>query len=224
MAVSIVTNESNMDMMARYADGFFDLAIVDPPYGNIGSDIMNLKNNNLSRAKRTQVKPYDNIPTGDDYFTELRRVSKHQIIWGANFFGLKGGYICWNKNGTAFGQAELAYCSMQKSVSVFEYTWNGMIQGDMKNKEKRIHNHQKPVALYRWLLFTYAKPGFKILDTHLGSGSSRIAAHSMDFDFYACELDTDYFNNQEARFDTYLKQQQLFMPSPEIIQTEIFNQ
>lgn len=201
-----------MAMMVRYPDKYFDLAVVDPPYGN-STDVMNLNNTGKShKAKRNFVKEYQNIAPKQDYFDELKRVSKHQIIWGANFFGLVGGYICWNKNGTAFGQAELAYCSLQNSVSVFEYTWNGMLQGNMKNKEHRIHNHQKPVALYFWLLEKYANPGDKILDTHLGSGSSRIAAYDLGFDFYGCEKDYDYWLAQEKRFAKHIAQQKLFTP------------
>ena len=188
-----------MEYMAGLADKAFDLAIVDPPYGN-DTDVINIKNGRDNLADRTDYKGYDNVVPDDKYFAELKRVSKRQIIWGGNFFGLKGGYICWNKNGTAFGEAELAYDSGSKAVRIFEYTWNGMIQNDMRNKEIRIHCHQKPVALYRWLLHNYATPGARILDTHLGSGSSAIAAHKAGFDFVGCELDKDYYNAAVKRF------------------------
>lgn len=127
---------------------------------------------------------------------------------GGNFFGLKGGVIVWNKNGTAFGEAEVAICNTHKSVRIFEYTWNGMIQQDMKNKEVRIHPTQKPVALYKWILANYAKPGWKIGDFHLGSGSHRIAALEvqMDLSFYACELDPKIFQDQETRFRQHCSQ------------------
>lgn len=168
-------NEDCMAIMARYPDKYFDLAIVDPPYGN--DDAIGIINGNSHAANRTDYKLFENIAPGPEYFTELKRVSKHQIVWGGNWFGLRGGYLCWNKNGTAFGEAELAYCSMFKSVRVYEFTWNGMIQGNMKEKEQRIHPTQKPVQLYNYLLNEFAEPGMKILDTHLGSGSIGIACH-----------------------------------------------
>ena len=215
--ISEVTNEDCMLMMARYPDKFFDLAIVDPPYGNTDAiGLIDNKRKGTQATRRTNYKTFANIAPIEEYFTELNRVSKNQIIWGGNFFGLEGGYICWNKNGTAFGEAELAYCSMIKSVRVFEYTWNGMIQHDMKNKEDRIHPTQKPVALYRWLLNSYAKPGDKILDTHLGSGSSRIAAYKLGFDFWGCEIDKDYFEAQEKRFKEAINEP-LFQTQPERI-------
>ncbi len=198
-------NVDCMLYMATLPDKSFDLAVVDPPYGN-NTDVMNLDNGKSHAAKRTLNKEYENIAPKPEYFLELKRVSKHQIIWGANWFGIKGGYLCWNKNGTAFGEAELAYCSMFNSVRLIEITWNGMIQHDMKNKETRIHTHQKPVRLYRQLLNDYAKPGDRILDTHLGSGSSAIAAHQMGFDFVGCELDKDYYDAACKRFKEQTKQ------------------
>lgn len=204
-----VYNQDCMCGMASVPDKYFDLAIVDPPFGN-STDVMNLDNGNGHAAKRSQQKEYENIAPGPEYFELLARKSKHQIIWGANFFGLIGGYLCWNKNGTAFGEAELAYCSMFNSVRIVEITWNGMLQHDMKNKEHRIHVHQKPVALYKWLLKNYAKEGDKILDTHLGSGSSRIAAFDGGYDFTGYELDKDYFEAQEKRFHNHKSQLKLF--------------
>ena len=206
-----ITNEDNMQLMARYPDKYFDLAIVDPPYGN--NDAIGLVDNASGKkqaTKRTNYKVFENVAPTDEYWHELIRVSKNQIVWGANFFGLKGGYICWNKFGTAFGQAELAYCSKINSVKVFEYTWNGMLQENMKDKEIRIHPTQKPVALYKWLLSEFAKEGDKILDTHLGSGSSRIASYRNGFDFVGFELDKDYYEAQEKRFKTELMQPRLF--------------
>ena len=202
-------NRDCLEAMREFPDKFFELAIVDPPFGN-DTDVMNLDNGNGHAAKRTQVKEYENKAPGPEYFELLARKSKHQIIWGANFFGLIGGYLCWNKNGTAFGEGELAYCSMFNSVRFVEITWNGMIQHDMKNKEQRIHMHQKPVALYKWLLKNYAKEGDKILDTHLGSQSSRIAAFDMGFDFTGYELDKDYFEAGNKRFEQFKSQLKLF--------------
>jgi len=184
-----ITNEDNMALMARYPDNYFDLAIVDPPYG--GNDAIGLKDNaggNKQATKRTKYNVFENIAPNKEYFEELKRVSKHQIIWGVNFYNnydLSGGRICWDKKGTAFGRAELAYYSGSKSVNVVEIEWNGMIQHDMKNKEVRIHPTQKPVKLYEWLLMNYAKEGDKILDTHLGSGSIAIACDNLGFDLTA---------------------------------------
>lgn len=136
----------------------------------------------------------------------MKRVSKHQIIWGGNYFGLKGGYICWNKEGTAFGEAELAYCSMFNAVYIYKHTWNGMIQENMKHKEHRIHPTQKPVALYQWLLKNYAKPGDKILDTHGGSCSLAIACDIMGFDCTIYEIDKDYYTAAVERFNRHKQQ------------------
>lgn len=207
-----MTQAFNTDCLAamrEMKDNQFDLAIVDPPYGN-NFDAVNLIDSRSNSAKRTKMKvTWDEAPKSD-YFNELYRVSKNQIIWGANFYGISGGYICWNKFGTAFGDAELAYCSMIKSIRVFEYRWNGMLQQNMKDKEDRIHPTQKPIALYKWLLKNYAKEGDSILDTHLGSGSSRIACHDMGFDFTGYEIDKDYFDAQEKRFENHIKQMSLF--------------
>ena len=209
-----ITNEDNMKLMARYDDNYFDLAIVDPPYG--GNDAIGLKdniNNKKQATKRTDYKLFENKAPNTEYFNELKRVSKHQIIWGVNFYNnydLSGGRICWDKKGTAFGRAELAYYSGSKSVNICEIVWNGMLQHDMKNKEQRIHPTQKPVKLYEWLLMNYAKEGDKILDTHLGSGSIAIACHNLGYDLTACELDKDYYNAAIKRIGQHKAQQRLF--------------
>ena len=209
-----ITNEDNMELMARYPDNYFDLAIVDPPYG--GNDTIGLKDNkskNRQATKRNEYKVFKNIEPKKEYFEELIRVSKNQIIWGVNFynnFNLSGGRICWDKKGTAFGRAELAYYSNSKSVQIFEYAWNGMIQQEMHNKEVRIHLTQKPRQLYNWLLDNYAKEGDKILDTHLGSGSIAIACHERGFELTACELDKDYFDAAIKRFKLETAQKSLF--------------
>lgn len=208
MAIELL-NVDCMEYMAGLPDKAFDLAIVDPPYGNT-TDVMNLDNGKSHAAKRTQHKEYENKAPNLEYFTELKRVSKNQIIWGANWYGLDGGYICWNKNGTAFGEAELAYCSLFNSIRIIEITWNGMIQWDMKNKEIRIHTHQKPVKLYKRLLTDYAKPNDKILDTHGGSMSSAIACHEMGFHLVLTEIDKDYYDAGVKRYNEAIKQQSLF--------------
>ena len=209
-----ITNEDNMELMARYEDNYFDLAIVDPPYG--GNDAIGLKdniNNKKQATKRTDYKLFENKAPTTEYFNELKRVSKHQIIWGTNFYNnydLSGGRICWDKKGTAFGRAELAYYSGSKSVNICEIVWNGMLQHDMKNKEQRIHPTQKPVKLYEWLLMNYAKEGDKILDTHLGSGSIAIACHNLGYDLTACELDKDYYEAAVKRIEQHKQQLRIF--------------
>lgn len=209
-----ITNEDNMELMARYDDNHFDLAIVDPPYG--GNDAIGLKDNkkqSKQATKRTDYKLFENIEPSKKYFEELIRVSKNQIIWGVNFyknFNLNGGRICWDKKGTAFGRAELAYYSGSKSVNICEIIWNGMLQHDMKNKEIRIHPTQKPIKLYEWLLMNYANEGDKILDTHLGSGSIAIACHNLGFDLTACELDKEYYDVAIQRLNNHKLQQKLF--------------
>jgi len=202
-----------MEAMSKMEDNAYDLAIVDPPYG--GNDAIGIKNNKQGKkqaTKRTDYKLFQNIEPSTKYFEEVIRVSKEQIIWGVNFYNnynLSGGRICWDKKGTAFGRAELAYYSGSKSVNVCEIVWNGMIQSDMKNKEKRIHPTQKPVALYKWLLKNYAKEGDKILDTHLGSGSIAIACHDGGFSLDAWEIDEEYYNLALNRFNTHKKQLRL---------------
>jgi site-specific DNA-methyltransferase (adenine-specific) len=208
---SIVYNEDCVSGMKRFPDKYFDLAVVDPPYGNI--DAIGLTDNKKKGKQATKRKCYhlfENISPDDFYYLELERISKNQIVWGGNFLGLCGGVIVWQKNGTAFGEAEIAICSTHKSVKVFEFTWNGMIQKDMKNKEERIHPTQKPVALYDWIFHNYAKPNDKILDTHLGSGSSRIAAFKNGLDFTGFEIDKEYFQGAEKRFKVFKSQLTLF--------------
>lgn len=200
-----------MELMARYPDKYFELAIVDPPYGNIDAiGLIDNKKQNKQATKRKDYHLFENIAPENKYYLELERVSKNQIIWGGNFLGLCGGVIVWNKNGTAFGEGEIAICSTHKSVQIFEFTWNGMLQGDMKNKETRIHPTQKPVSLYKWILDKYAKQGDKILDTHLGSGSIAIACHDYGFDLTACELDKEYFDKAMQRINNHTKQLNLF--------------
>lgn len=210
----LITNEDNMELMSRYEDNYFDLAIVDPPYG--GNDAIGLKDNtskNKQATKRTNYNVFKNIAPSKKYFDELIRVSKNQIVWGVNFYNnydLSGGRLVWDKKGTAFGRAEMAYLSMTKSVNICEVIWNGMIQHDMKNKEIRIHVTQKPVKLYEWLLMNYAKEGDKILDTHLGSGSIALACHNLGYNLTACELDKEYYDAAIKRIDQHKAQIRMF--------------
>lgn len=148
-------------------------------------------------------------------------MSKNQIIWGGNYFldylGATHCMIFWDKcrDGICFADGELAWTSFKTPTRRFTYRWNGMLQGDMKDKENRIHPTQKPVALYRWLYQNYAKEGDKILDTHLGSGSSRIAAYDAGLDFYGYEIDEVFFKEQEARFERHTAQMNLFLEEEE---------
>jgi len=199
-----------MDAMSKMEDNAYDLAIVDPPYGSSADALKKeFDNSNKRAAKRKFYHHFENTPPNKDYFKQLYRVSRNCIVWGGNFFGLKGGVVAWNKNGTAFGEGEIALCTTHASVKFFEHTWNGMLQQDMKNKEKRIHPTQKPVALYKFLLKNYAKEGDKILDTHMGSGSIAIACHDGGFSLDAWEIDEEYYNLALNRFNTHKKQLRL---------------
>ena len=207
-------NIDNIEFMKTKPNNYYDLAIVDPPYG--GNDAIGLKDNKKQgkqATKRTNYKVFDNVAPSVEYFDELKRVSKNQIIWGVNFYknyDLTGGRLCWDKKGTAFGRAELAYLSMTKSVNICEIVWNGMLQYDMKNKETRIHPTQKPVLLYRWLLENYAEKGMKILDTHGGSMTIAKACDMEGYDLDICEIDKTYFDNGVNAFNEYKKQLTLF--------------
>jgi site-specific DNA-methyltransferase (adenine-specific) len=214
-----ITNEDNMELMAKYPDNHFELSIVDPPYGinagNIFSGETRKSGNGSALKSAFDKKDWDNNIPSQDYFKELMRVSKNQIIWGANYMTHylppSMGWIVWDKdNGTTkFSDCELAFSSFNVALRKYKFTWNGMIQGDMKNKEERIHPTQKPVKLYEWLLMKYAKEGDKILDTHLGSGSIALACHNLGFDLTACELDNEYYNDSLKRLKEH--QQQLTM-------------
>lgn len=208
-------NADCMAVMAQYPAQYFDLAIVDPPYG-IGEN----GDRNASRGKLAVAKNYQSF-AGDDkeappveYFNELRRVSKNQIIWGANHFIDRipipsSCWVVWDKNNgeNNFADCELAWTSFKTAVRLYSWTWNGMLQQDMKNKEHRIHPTQKPVALYKWLLHKYAQPGQKILDTHLGSASSAIAAHYFGAsEFVGTELHPGYFADAVQRFNQQTRQ------------------
>lgn len=215
-----ITNEDNMDLMKRYPDNYFDLAIVDPPYGinasNVLSGTRRKSGKGASCKTAFEAKDWDLDIPSPEYFKELFRVSKNQIIWGANYMvehlPNSQGWIIWDKNNgtTNFADAELAFTSFDKATRIFKFTWNGMLQGDMKDKEFRIHPTQKPRPLYKWVLDNYANEGDKILDTHLGSGSIAIACHDYGFELTACELDTDYYNDAVLRIKNHVSQQKLF--------------
>lgn len=207
---SELVNIDCMEYMRQFPDKFFDLACVDTPYGIGESGKTNKSRSKMAKAKDYGNKNWDEQSPNEDYFKELIRVSKKQIIWGANHFISKipfdsSCWIVWDKDNSGdFADCELAWTSFDTAVRKFKWRWNGMLQQDMKHKEERVHPTQKPVALYRWIFRNYAEPGFKILDTHLGSGSSRIAAHDMKCDFWSCEIDPEYVKKSEKRFNQYI--------------------
>lgn len=213
-------NEDCIQVMKHFNDNEFDLAIVDVPYG-IGEDgSKNKTRGKLSTSK--DYKPYSgndlNAPE-NEYWNELRRISKNQIVWGANHFISKlpidsSCWIVWDKdNGnTDFADCELAWTSFKTAVRRFKWKWQGMLQQNMINKQNRIHPNEKPVQLYEWCLLNYAKPGFKILDTHFGSGSHGLAIdklnkyNKMDLTLTAIELDSFYANKSVKRIELLTKQ------------------
>ena len=213
---SVVYNEDCVKGLKRFPDKHFDLAIVDPPYG-IGMDKTHFKTKS-SNAKPTEYgkKDWDNAIPSKEYFNELLRVSKNQIVWGGNYFveNLTNSscWVVWDKdNGNSIhADCELAWTSYNTGVRKVKYLWHGMRQQNMKNKEERIHPTQKPIALYKWLLMNYASEGNLILDTHLGSGSSRIAAYDLGYDFIGFETDKEYYEKQEKRFIDFVSQLRLF--------------
>jgi site-specific DNA-methyltransferase (adenine-specific) len=212
-----------MEYMATLEDNAFDLAITDPPYG-IGEDASHNDSGNrpTDKWKNPNIKRYktfdDSSAPDPKYFTELFRVSKNQIIWGANNFTgnipPSGGWIVWDKKADIkehLSMCELAYSSFKKRCLKFEFLWAGFKKAE---PEQRIHPTQKPIALYKWLLKNYAKEGQRVLDTHLGSGSSAIAAHYFGVDFVGCELDADYYKAACERFDRETRQIDMFGTKP----------
>lgn len=211
MPISEAFNMDCIEGMAKYPDKYFELAIVDPPCG-INRAGQNERFTKLKKHKRKyfENKKWDYDIPNEKYFNELFRVSKNQIIWGANYFTQylysSMGWIFWDKGqDLTMSDGELAFTSFQKALRRIKIN-----RGQLMIEGGTIHPTQKPVKLYKWLLTNYAKSGDKILDTHLGSGSSRIAAYDMGFDFVGFELDKDYFEAQEKRFNTFKQQLKLF--------------
>ena len=220
--VSNVYNMDCMEGMAAFPDKFFDLAIVDPQYGidvaNMNMGIGKSKKASKAKNRKWVAKDWDKEPPTQDFFIELFRVSKNHIIWGGNYFNLGPckHYIIWDKempNGLSFADCEMAWTSFDRAPKMFRYS-------AYLDKADKIHPTQKPIALYKWLLENYAKPGDKIVDTHLGSQSSRIAAYKLGFDFWGYEIDKDYFEQGDKRF-----QDSISMPlfdRPNIEQQNLF--
>ena len=194
-----------MQGMAQYPDKWFDLAVVDPPY--MDTFIIPASDNAGKVKNDYNLKSLNGSPD-NNYWIELSRISKNQIIWGVNYynriFGI--GRIVWDKDNTGvYSDCELAYQSFSNVTRKFKYRWNGMLQQNMKQKETRIHPTQKPVALYDWIFKNYLPNGGKVIDTHIGSGSSRISAYTRgNIDFTGYELDPDYHRDQEARFREFV--------------------
>ena len=213
MSVELL-NIDCMEYMKGLDDNAFELACVDPPYGigMSGGNVGYKGGNNLER------KEWDAKIPPKEYFDEVKRVSKNQIIWGGNYFNeyldSSRCWICWNKDNTIknFSSVEFAWCSFDRLPNYFYYAWGGLSDGVIgrNKKQKSIHPTQKPVKLYEWLLANYAKEGDKILDTHGGSMSSMIACHYGGFDAVCCELDKDYFEAGKLRFEKATSQLAMF--------------
>lgn len=204
----------NMDClegMRQFPDNYFELAIVDPPYGIGASNYTRggtQHGHAIAESKRYTIKDWDDQKPGEEYFYELFRVSKNQIIWGGNHLTSRIGidsscWIVWDKltGDNNYADCELAWTSFNSAVRKFTYLWKGMFQENMRDKEIRIHPTQKPVALYKWILQHYAKPGDKILDTHVGSASSLIACYDMGFDYVGFEIDEEYYKLATKRLE-----------------------
>lgn len=205
-----ITQEDNMDLMARYPDGYFELAIVDPPY-KISSQQKRGVGSRIDKSGK--MNGWNNETPKPEYFKELFRVSKNQIIWGANNYeGLPRTeyFTIWNKEQTVenFASLEYAWVSMGIGKPAKMYTYS--IHKHNSTKGEKIHPTMKPVKLYEWLLMNYAKEGDKILDTHLGSGSIAIACHNLGFDLTACELDPEYYEAALKRLKQHQAQLTIF--------------
>jgi len=209
-------NRDCMEGMAEYPDKFFDLAIVDPPY-NVGASDGKFGRggkggNGYSPSYYKDLKHYANKDQCPDmnYFSEIFRISKNQIIWGSNYYPrylYHSGAIIWNKKEVGpLSDAEIAFQSFNKLVKVFNFKWFGFVKDKgslLNNEDEIIHPNQKPIALYRWLLENYAKPGDKILDTHVGSASSLIACEALGFEYVGFEIDEDYYEAAKKRLETW---------------------
>ena len=213
----------NMDClegMKEFPDNYFDLAIVDPPYGGVtqGGYMTNQMGGGVAKNRNDyHLSLWQCDKPSKDYFKELQRVSKNQIIWGGNYFASMLSdsqcWIAWDKEkpeGVSFADIELAWTSFDLASRIFHFAWNGMIQGNMKDKEYKIHPTQKPVALYEWLLNRFSKPNDIILDTHVGSASSLIACHRTGHKYVGFEIDETYYKLAKKRLDQETAQMNIF--------------
>jgi site-specific DNA-methyltransferase (adenine-specific) len=199
-----------MEFLGSVPDKFYSLACVDVPYTDNYDAMKQISVSNNAKAGDYHYSSLTNAKPTDEYWKELKRVSKNQIVWGANYLieNLTSTpcVIVWDKNNSGnFADCEIAFATFTTGAKIFKYTWNGMIQQNMKDKEERIHPTQKPVALYDWIFRNYAKPNDTILDTHMGSQSSRISAYKAGLDYTGCELDPEYFEQGNERFNAFLK-------------------
>lgn len=213
-------NMDCMDGMKQFPDKYFELAIVDPVYGDVSLGGYMFGKGGENKAKRINynLSLWEQPKTDKTYFEQLFRVSKNQVIWGGNYFITSickdsQCWIVWDKkhpDGVHFADCELAWTSFNKATRIFRYMWNGMLQEKMgDSKELKIHPTQKPIDLYKWILQNYANEGDKILDTHVGSASSLIACKEMGFDYIGFELDEDYYNKANERMDKRFAQMRL---------------
>lgn len=212
-------NEDCMSVMARYPDKYFDLAIVDPPYGISENGNRDLQPKGAA-SKRKKYNPslWNCDKPNKEYWEELFRVSKNQIVWGGNYFTdflpPSRCWIIWDKRGTCpgndFADCEMAWTSFSGSVRKFTWLWNGMLQQNMGNKQNRIHPTEKPFELYKYLLKERCEDGYKILDTHLGSGSIAIACNEFGYDLVGCEIDKDYYDTAIKRYNLVTSQTLMF--------------
>ena len=206
--------------MREFPDKYFDLAIVDPVYGDVtqGGYMSNRAGGGIADHPEYNLALWAQEKTGPEYFRELFRVSRNQIIWGGNYFAVEigkdsQGWIVWDKQHAAqrtFADCELAWTSFDRATRIFRFMWDGMLQGNMKSKEKKIHPTQKPVALYNWILANYAAEGDVILDTHVGSASSLIACHRAGFRYVGFEIDRGYYEAARARLEAATAQVTMF--------------
>ena len=211
-----IKNIDCIEYMKTIEENYFDLAVVDPPYfSDFAKQSYTGSKYSTTGVKRNHKK-FENwdIPN-EEYFSQLLRISKNQIVWGVNYYSKyisSPGRIIWDKKNdfSTFSKCEIASHSFGVRVDQFRFLWNGMLQENMKQKELRIHPCQKPVALYHWIYENYTKPNQKILDTHLGSGSSALAAHDYNLVFTGLEIDNYYYNKAVERLEQHMKQNKLF--------------
>ena len=210
-------NMDCMDFMADIPDNYYSLALVDPPYGIDVSASGKVGGRKLAKVKDYGAKEWDKQPPNEEYFSQLRRVSRNQIVWGANHFISRlpfdsSCWLVWDKDNSGnFADCELAWTSFDTAVRKFMWRWNGMLQQNMKNKEERIHPTQKPIALYEWIYHNYLPQGGKVIDTHAGSQSNTIAAlKAANIEIDAIELDKEYYDKSVQRVKDFAAQLTMF--------------